>query len=241
MNIQHIPGRFEQNWTADEIMTLRTAWRDPNIAREAIPGMLRDRTLRAVRRMAHTLGLGPRPKPEKAPETAPHVEWTAADDETLKQLWHTVTRQEVASFLGRSPDAVSNRAYRLQLGPSQYQRAKLAEQATALLHVARAQRVTGSVWTEAELATLRDLWPDVSAIHVATRRSWAAIERQAGKLKLPRRTKYAKQERGPSEKRLVPPAPRPPMINRRCLCCGVAFKAETRFIRMCGPCKGHRV
>lgn len=229
---RRIPGRFEQNWTAEEINTLRLAWRDRNIPREKIPGMLRERSMKAVEAMAKTLNLGPR---DKAPE------WTQEQDQTIRDLWHTVSRQEIASFIGRTADAVSNRANRLKLGTSKYQRAKLAARAAASLEAVRAKKAAGIIWTEEEVAILRKLWPDVGAIHAATKRSWAGIERQAYKHKLPPRTGFSREARGVPEKREPAPPPEPVvLIDRRCLCCGVPFKAETRFIRMCGPCKRHR-
>jgi hypothetical protein len=241
---RRIYTQLDQRWTADEIQTLRIAWRDPNVPTEAIPGMLRDRSIKAARHMANILGLGARPKIPKPDVVIPDP-WTAEEDNRLRALWHEMSRQDVAERLKRSPNAVSNRAIRLQLGKSRFARAQVAARAAAAVAEARVKKLAMVNWTDAEVAVLVEDWPNIERIHKRTGRSRSGIERQAHKRGLPPKTGFPKEmRRNPRpvkvEERLSLRPERQPGIARKCLCCGDAFEAPTRFIRMCDRCKGQR-
>lgn len=241
---RQIPSTTEQKWTADEVMALRVAWRDPNVATADIPGLLRERSLKAARHMANVLGLGARPKPEKPPKQEVNF-WTQEEDAILRAHWHIMSRQEIAAKVERTASAVSKRAMNLHLGRSQYARQVMIDRAKISIQAARAKQPQGIAWSAEEVAALRKHWPDVEAVHRATGRSRSGVERKARVEGMPPRTGYRLPSpdvvRGTKEENRLTLRPDPvPTIKRNCLCCSRGFEAPTRFIRLCGPCKGGR-
>ena len=237
---------FDQKWTEEEVAILRAKWSDVTVSNEDLPSFLRERSLKAARNMAHSLRLGPRPRVRSdKPEKQPINFWCEAEDVILRSNWHITSRQQIAEMVGRTPDSVSHRAVLLKLGRSTYAREIVAARAKISIEVARANRPSALPWTAEEIAALHQHWPDVEAVHKATGRSRSGVERKARAECLPPRTGYrlpspdvARGSKEESRLTLRPDAV--PKIKRNCLCCGRGFEAPTKFIRMCGPCKGSR-
>jgi hypothetical protein len=100
-------------------------------------------------------------------------------------------------------------------------------------------------WTDAQIAALRELWPDILAVSLATGRTQSACAKKAYGLKLPPRTgpRMPSDDVDRSKKameRLKNRMEASPRVARNCLCCGRGFVAPTKYIRMCGPCKGNK-
>ena len=231
-------------WTADEITLLRNLWRDPSIHTDAIPGLLRDRTRKAMRQMVALLGLGPRPKKALVRDGRPaHYTWTPQDDATLRSLWHSMSRHDVAAKMERTAHSVSHRASVLRLGRSEFTRQVVAARAAALLAEVHEQKRKVFAWTDAEIAALREDWPDVERIHARTGRSINGIKHKAADLGLPPASGFTREERTTErtlkeEERLAIRHERQPLVARVCLNCRRGFSAETRFLRLCEPCRG---
>jgi len=98
-------------WSGDEIVRLRRLMADPAVLRSAIPDML-GRSADAVRKMVELLGIG-----SPAPSTRPGDGWTAEQLATLRRMWRTHERHEIAEAVGRTIAAVSRKANNLRLGP----------------------------------------------------------------------------------------------------------------------------
>ena len=160
------------------------------------------------------------------------TQWTAACFAKLRKAWADpgILRKDLAQHVGRTEAACCRMARLLGLG-----RRPTAAHAKATHE-----------WSAAEVAVLREDWPDIARIADRTGRTPYAVERKARNVGLPPKTHVEKgaAPRAPrtvkAEERLAVRAERQPKIARRCLCCGTAFEAPTRFIRMCNPCKGLR-
>lgn len=243
-----VPGTHERWWTGDEIALLRRLWSDTSVTTDAIPGLLRDRSRKAMRQMVALLGLGPRPRKAlyKDGRPAPYS-WTEADDERLRSLWHKMSRHDVAKAMDRSAHSVSHRASFLKLGASQFTRQLVIARAVALLAEVHEAARKLHEWTEDEIAVLREDWPDIERIHERTGRSWSGIERKAHKLGLPPKS-GCRREALPAdrlierttkaEERLTVRHDREALVARKCLNCQRPFQAPGRFIRLCDLCRG---
>ena len=237
-------GVTERRWSAEEIMLLRTLWQDVTVPTDAIPGLLNDRTRKAMRQMVAILGLGKRPKKAVYSDgrPAPYA-WTPEDDAVLRSLWHKMTRHDVAAKMERSAHSVSHRASLLRLGRSEFTRQLIAARAVKLLEEVQVKAGHFRYWRDEETAILRAHWPDIERIQRRTGRSQSAIERKAFKLQLPpksgvRRENWACEPVSADEEELpVIFHERQPSIARNCLYCGRAFMAETRFLRLCSNCR----
>lgn len=158
--------------------------------------------------------------------------WTTDDFDKLRAAWKdaTILRADLPRHVGRTEEACSRMARLLGLGP----RPKAA--AKAATHV----------WTAEQVEALMRLWPNVQAIYEATGRGFSAIEKKAWQQGLPPKSGYPKgplpfvKRDAKAEQRLVIRHEPPGLVDRKCLDCGRPFKAVGRFIRLCGPCKGHR-
>lgn len=237
---------FDQKWTEEEVAILRAKWSDVTVSNEDLPSFLRERSLKAARNMAHSLRLGPRPRVRSdKPEKQPINFWCEAEDTILRSNWHITSRQKIVEMVSRTPDAVSHRAGLLELGRSTYAREIVAARAKISIEAARAKQPQGIAWSPEEVAALHQHWPDVEAVHKATGRSRSGVERKARAECLPPRTGYRLPSpdvvRGTKEASRLTLRPDPvPKIKRNCLCCSRPFEAPSRFIRLCGPCKGER-
>ena len=145
---------------------------------------------------------------------------------------------------------MSHRANRLGLGRSEFERAKLAARAAAMISGVQKQRTIWLKRTDERAALLRQLWPTetpVDDIRDQMNRlpgvpmDVTAVRNWAGDLKLRRPPGFTGQAAARRDADFVFEAPPPvQIIPRKCLCCGVGFEARGRFIRMCNRCKGHR-
>ena len=234
----------ERWWTADEITLLRTLWRDRSIHTDAIPGLLRDRSRKAMRQMVAILKLGPRPKKALVRDGRPaHYAWTPEDDALLRSLWHSMSRHDIAARMERTAHSVSHRASYLRLGRSEFTRQVIAARAAALLEEVHERQRKVFVWTDEELAILRAHWPDIERIQARLGRSQKGIKHKAADLGLPpafdfTRDEWATDRTVKAEERLAIRHERQPLVARVCLNCRRGFSAETRFLRLCEPCRG---
>lgn len=90
-------------WTADELSTL-AACED---AEQAVALLSGSRAPRAIRQRYQRM------KDSEGP--ARGVGWSGDDDAVLRAHWGTKSRHELAELLGRTPSAVSHRAWFLEL------------------------------------------------------------------------------------------------------------------------------
>ena len=91
-------------WTAVEDAILRHEW--PDIEKVAART---GRTPDAIRHRAYRLELPPRPPTERV------TQWSAEDDERLKQLYGVMSAAKIGEMLGTTKNAVIGRANRLGL------------------------------------------------------------------------------------------------------------------------------
>ena len=158
------------------------------------------------------------------------VRWTPACYDRLRAAWAdpAIPMADLPRVVGRTHEALIRMARLIGLGKRPAPRAKQAHE-----------------WTDTQIAALRELWPDILAVSLATGRTQSACAKKAYGLNLPART----GPRMPSDdverskkamERLKNRMEASPRVARNCLCCGRGFVAPTKFIRMCGPCKGNK-
>ena len=250
-----LPNQRGARWSAADIILLRRAWADIAIARADLPQIM-GRTPAAIEHMVNILQLGPRPTVTPQPNA-----WSEADDAILRSKWHTHSRGDIAALVERSPNAVSLRARALKLGPSDYTRMASAQRLEVarqrLIERRKANQVVESVTTaqrrtEGRRDYLVTAWPDgVPIAEIVLEMSEMAgggpinptfVRNWTRDLGLSRPAGYTGiRTTAPSVAVWHEPEPAPvPKVARKCLCCGRGFEAPTRFIRLCGPCKGGR-
>ena len=151
------------------------------------------------------------------------VRWTSACYDRLRAAWAdpSIPMADLPRVVGRTHEALIRMARLIGLGKRPAPRAKQAHE-----------------WTDTQIAALRECWPDVVAAAVATGRTQSACAKKGHNLQLPPRT--GRRVPVPGAARAAKAGEVTPHVARNCLCCGRGFAAATRFIRMCGPCKGNK-
>lgn len=154
--------------------------------------------------------------------------WTDYYINRLRAAWTNpdIPRKDLPRHVGRTEEACDRMARLLGLGKRPAPRA-----------------LPSHCWTPEQIAFLREHWPDIEAIQRATNRTVGAIEKQAKTQKLPPKTGHYKgplpdtKRTAKAEAYLVIRHEAPPIVWRKCLCCGVEFEAAGKFLRMCPPCR----
>ena len=119
-------------WTQEDEDKLRHLMADRKVPRSIIPEIL-GRGKAAVKNRIAQLGLG-------CGHSRPIDGWTAEQNATLRRMWHTHSREEVAAAVGRTIAAVSRRAHQFGLGPRKNIVTPEAEQARKAQAVEAAKR-----------------------------------------------------------------------------------------------------
>lgn len=234
-------------WLDQEKARLRLLWCDMSIPRADLPGMMY-RTMDAITRMAERLGLPPRPAPKP-----PSDVWPDEDVARLQQLWPLHTRLEIARLMERSPTQISRKAHKLKLSARPVVRDVELADRMAAAHRARLDAIANAPFRsrrtpDRKAILLRD-WPTyrpawemaaemnaLPGLYMPT----DELAKWAKSLNL-RRPADFRPRRDPSMPKIPPkivPRVKAPGIARNCLCCGTGFEAETRFLRLCPPCRG---
>ena len=234
-------------WLEQEKARLRLLWCDMSIPRADLPGMMY-RTMDAITRMAERLGLPPRPAPKP-----PSDVWPDEDVARLQQLWPLHTRLEIARLMERSPAQISRKAHKLKLSARPVVRDVELADRMAAAHAARQRAIAENPNTLRRTQDRRAIlildWPThkpafeiAAAMNELPGRHMPADQLSAWAKDLNlRRPADFRPRRDPSMPKIPPkivPRVKAPGIARKCLCCGTGFEAETRFLRLCPPCRG---
>jgi len=97
-------------WSGDDIVRLRQLVADPGVAWGTIPDRM-GRSADSIRKMAVLLGL------REKTGTRPSDGWTPEQLATLRRMWMTHERAEIAQAVGRTMAACSRKANNMGLGP----------------------------------------------------------------------------------------------------------------------------
>lgn len=180
------------------------------------------------------------------------TEWTDDDVATLREMWPIHTRQQIAAHLERTPDQVSRKAHHLKLGSVRISPAMSQEQqlaiARARYQAMRQERGEMRRTPERRLILERD-WPTMRpAFEIAAEMNALpglriSVQDLGGWAKTAglRRPDDFRPRRDPDAPKIAPKIaarPKEEKTKRFCLCCSNPFDAPTRFIRMCGNCRG---
>lgn len=135
-------------WSDLEIKLLRELYCDPDTLLEEIAAQLIGRSLKAVQRMAHILGLR-RVDP-----------WTEEEIALLRQLWPERTPSELAGMLKRSRRAIIHKALSLGLRRRPLAAADSGDQEQApTARQRKAKRRVLRPWSQEEVRYLKHMYP----------------------------------------------------------------------------------
>jgi hypothetical protein len=148
-------------WSGDEIVRLRQLVADPDVTWTAIPDKI-GRSADAVRKMCVLLGLR-----EAKISTRPNDGWTPEQLATLRRMWLTHERIEIAQAVGRTVAACSRKANNLGLGPRPVSAARAAAHMAQALEAVRLGRESQAAARAAAPATQPAPRPQVTAFFVA--------------------------------------------------------------------------
>lgn len=141
--------------------------------------------------------------------------WTLEEKRRLVRVWGNplIARGDIPWMFKRTPGSIDSKIREMGLGPR--------------------DNAASHRWTEPEANKLRELWLVTPMAELSRKmgRTEKSCSSQAHKMGLPSRKGGTYRE--PKHQNKPPEV----YIRRRCLCCDNTFDAETKFLRMCPPCR----